>query len=49
MSGIYELTCNTGKLSYIGKTSHSLKQRYQEHVRHIKVRHSNQYPDAIPT
>jgi len=34
--GIYKLTCNTFKLSYIRQTSHNLKQRYQEHIRHIK-------------
>jgi hypothetical protein len=35
-SGIYKLTCNTRKMSYVGQTSHSLKQRYQEHIRYIK-------------
>jgi len=35
-SGIYKLTCNTCKMSYIGQTSHGLKQRYQEHIRYIK-------------
>jgi len=34
--GIYQLTCNTFKLSYIRQTSHNLKQRYQEHIRYIK-------------
>jgi hypothetical protein len=34
-SGIYKLTCNTCKLSYIGQTSRKLKQRYQEHIRYI--------------
>jgi len=27
-SGIYEFTCATRKVSYIGQTSYSLKQRY---------------------
>jgi hypothetical protein len=31
---IYELTCNTCRMSYIGQTSRSLKQRYQEHIKH---------------
>jgi hypothetical protein len=31
-SGIYELTCNTCHTSYVGQTSRSLKQRYQEHI-----------------
>jgi hypothetical protein len=35
-SGIYELTRNTCHMSYVGQTSHSLKQRYQEHIRYIK-------------
>jgi phosphoribulokinase len=35
-SGIYELICNTCHMSYIGEMSRSLKQRYQEHTRHIK-------------
>jgi hypothetical protein len=35
-SGIYKLTCNTCKTSYIRKTSLSFKQRYQEHIRYIK-------------
>jgi hypothetical protein len=35
-SGIYKLTCNTCKMSYIGQTSRSLKQRYQEHIRDIR-------------
>ena len=36
ISGIYKLTCNTRKLSYIGQTSRSLKKRYPEHIRYIK-------------
>ena len=36
MSGIYKLTCNTCKLSYIGQTSRRFKQKYQEHMRHVK-------------
>jgi hypothetical protein len=35
-SEIYEVTCVTSKLSYAGQTSHSLKQRYQEHMRYIQ-------------
>ena len=35
-SGVYKLTCNTCKLSYIGQTSRSLQQRYKEHSRYIK-------------
>jgi hypothetical protein len=35
-SGIYELTCNTCHMCYIGQTSRVLKQRYQEHIRYIK-------------
>ena len=35
-SRIYELTGNTCHMSYIGQTSHSLKQRFQEHTRCIK-------------
>ena len=35
-SGIYKLTCNTSKLSYIGQTSRNLKQRYQEHICYIR-------------
>lgn len=30
--GIYELTCSTCKLSYIGQTSHYLKRKYQNLV-----------------
>ena len=35
-SRIYELTCNTCHMSYIRQTNHSLKQRYQKHIRYIK-------------
>jgi len=34
-SGIYEIMCVTSKL-YVGQTRHSLKQRYQEHMRYIQ-------------
>jgi predicted GIY-YIG superfamily endonuclease len=30
-SDVYEVTCVTNKLSFVGQTSHDLKQRYQEH------------------
>jgi len=33
---IYKITCNTCQMSYIGQTSRSLKQRYQEHVRYVR-------------
>jgi len=36
MSGIYRLTCNTCKMSYIGQTSRKLNQRYPEHIRYIR-------------
>ena len=35
-SGIYRLTCNTRKMSYIGQTSRNLNQRYREHIRYIR-------------
>jgi len=35
-SSIYKLMCNTCQMSYIGQTSYSLKQRYQELVRYIR-------------
>jgi hypothetical protein len=38
-SGSYNLTCSTSKMSYIGQTYPSLKQRYQEYTRYIK--HNN--------
>jgi hypothetical protein len=31
-----QVTCVISKLSCVGKTSHNLKQRYQEHVRYIQ-------------
>ena len=34
--GIYQLTCNTCNLSYVGQTSHSLKICFQEHIRYIR-------------
>ncbi len=34
--GIYKLTCNTSELTYIGQTSRSLQQKYNEHIRYIK-------------
>ena len=34
--GVYKLTCNTCKLSYIGQTSRRLQQRYKEHTRYMK-------------
>jgi len=34
--GIYELTCNSCNLSYVGQTSRSLKVRYKEHSRYIR-------------
>jgi len=34
--GIYQLTCNTYNLSYVGQTSHSLKIRFQEHIQYIR-------------
>jgi hypothetical protein len=33
-SGIYKLTCNTRKMSYIGQTSRNLYQTYREHMLH---------------
>ena len=35
-TGIFDLTCATWKLGYVGQTSQNLKQGYQEHIRHIK-------------
>ena len=35
-SGIYKLTCNTSKLSYIGQINRTLQQQYKEHTRYIK-------------
>ena len=34
--GIYQLTCNTCHLSYVGQTSHSVSIRFQEHIRYIR-------------
>jgi len=34
--GIYQLTCNTCNLSYVGQTSRSLSIRFQEHIRYIR-------------
>jgi hypothetical protein len=36
MSGIYKLTCNTRKMSYIAQTSRNLNQRYREHIHYIR-------------
>jgi hypothetical protein len=36
MSGIYRLTCNTCKMSYIGQTSRNVNQRYGEHTCYIR-------------
>jgi hypothetical protein len=40
-SGIYKITCNTYHKSYIRQTKHSLKLRYQEHIRYIKNNNPN--------
>ena len=34
--GIYQLTCNTCNLSYVGQTSRSLNIHFQEHIRYIR-------------
>jgi len=34
--GIYQLTCKSCNMSYIGQTSRSLKIRFQEHIRYIR-------------
>jgi len=34
--GIYQLTCNTCNLLYVGQTSRSLNIRFQEHIRYIR-------------
>jgi len=34
--GIFDLTCTTLKLCYIGQTTQNLKQRYREHITYIK-------------
>ena len=36
-SGIYRLTCNTCKMSYIGQMRRGLKQRYDEHIGDMKT------------
>jgi hypothetical protein len=36
MSGIYRLTCNTCKMSYIQQTIRNLNQRYREHIHYIR-------------
>ena len=36
LSEIYKLKCNKVKLSYIGQTIPSLKQRYQERIKYMK-------------
>jgi hypothetical protein len=41
--GIYELTCNTYHMSYIGWRTRSLRQRYQEHTRYIKHNEPHQH------
>ena len=35
--GIYQLSCKTCNLSYVGQTSRSIEVRYQEHVRYIRT------------
>ena len=35
-SGIYKLKSNTCQMAYVGHTSRSLRQRYQEQIRYIK-------------
>jgi hypothetical protein len=42
-SGIYKLTCNTCKMSYIGQTTRNLKQICQEHIRYIR----NNNPQSV--
>jgi len=34
--GIYQLTCNSCNLSYVGQTSLNLKIRFQEHIRYVR-------------
>jgi hypothetical protein len=34
--GIYQLTCNSRNLSYVGQTSRNLRVRYKEHIRYIR-------------
>ena len=35
--GVYQLTCKTCNLSYVGQTSQNLKTHFQEHIRYIKT------------
>lgn len=35
--GIYQLSCKTCNLSYVGQASRSLKTRYQEHIRYFRT------------
>ena len=42
-SGIYKLTCNTCRLSYIGQTNRTLQQRYKEYTRYIKYNDPQAY------
>ena len=35
-SRIYELPCNTCKMSHIGQTSRNLNQRYWDHIRYVR-------------
>ena len=42
-SGIYKLTCNTCKMSYIRQTSRGLQQRYKEHIRYIYSNRQSAY------
>jgi len=39
--GIYQLTCNTYNLPYVGQTSRNLKISFQEHIRYIRSNNSN--------
>jgi len=40
--GIYQLTCNTCNLSYVGQTNRNLKICIQEHIRYIRSNNPNQ-------
>jgi hypothetical protein len=35
-SGIYEITCNTCKLKYVGQTGRDTSVRHKEHIRYIR-------------
>jgi len=35
--GVYQLTCKTCNLSYVGQTNRNMKTRFQEHIRYIKT------------